>query len=266
MLSLTDILKSVIMGAIEGLTEFIPVSSTAHLLLASWVINFNSIGNYLFEIVVQSGAILAVCVLYRKRIFSIIKNPYNKNNFGLIIKLLVSFLPAAFAGILLHDFIKDVLFSPLVIAFALIIGGIIIILVDYRYRKPQIEIMDDISYFKSFLIGICQSLAIIPGVSRSGATIIGGVLLKVSRKAITEFSFFMSIIVISSATIFDIFKNYHNINFSNFNEIIIGFISAFISALIVVKWFIKYVSNHNFIIFAIYRIILGCAILIFFIF
>jgi len=260
---LPDLLKALTSGLIEGLTEFLPVSSTAHLLLFSWLVDFNSIKNNLFEIVIQLGAILAVVVIYRIKISSMLLRFRNKNNFKLWINLFVAFLPAALLGLAFHGFIKRVLFSNIVIACALIFGGIVMLLVDRKERTSSTKNMDDITPFKAFLVGCFQSIAMIPGISRSGATIIGAILLRFNRQVATEFSFFLSIPTIAAATFFDLYKNYHSLSFSGLELIIVGFLSAFISAILVIKWFIGYVSKHNFIPFAIYRIALGIVILFF---
>ncbi len=263
MLNLVDVIKAIISGALEGLTEFIPVSSTAHLLLFSWLIDFNSIKNNLFEIVIQFGAILAVCVVYRQKIFVILSDLKARNSQKFISNLILAFLPAAFIGAAFHDVIKQVFFSAISIACALIIGGIIMIIVDSKKRTHLTSDVDKINFKQALAIGFFQCLAMVPGVSRSGATIIGGMLVKLNRHAAAEFSFFLSIPTIAAASFYDLYKNYADLTSANFVIIFIGFLSAFISALIVIKWFIAYVSKHNFIPFAIYRIILGCVILFF---
>ena len=258
-----DFIKAIFSGFVEGITEFLPVSSTAHLLIFSWLVDFNSIQNNLFEIVIQFGAILAVIIIYRVRIFSLILEWRKKNNQKLILNLFLSFLPAAFIGLLFHDFIKKVLFSNFVIACALIFGGLAMLVIDRKERKFEITNIDEVSPIKAFFIGCFQSMAIIPGISRSGATIIGGLLLKLNRQTAAEFSFFLSIPTIAAATFYDLYKNYQVLTLSGFELIIVGFLSAFISAILVIKWFISYISKHNFISFAIYRIALGVLILFF---
>lgn len=261
MLEFANIFKVIALGVIEGLTEFIPVSSTGHLLLFSWYADFDAIANNLLEIVIQFAAILAICFVYRKKLLSVILDIRGKNNQQFILNLVASFVPAAFMGLLFHDFIKTVLFSPLVIAISLIVGGVIIIAVDSRKIEHEIDKVDDVSLKQAFIIGLYQVIAMIPGVSRSGATIIGGLLCGLSRKTATEFSFFMSIIVISAATFFDLYKNVDHIDFSGTYLIAISFVTAFISSILVIKWLIGYVSKNNFIPFAIYRIVLGSVIL-----
>lgn len=258
-----EIFKAIISGIIEGVTEFIPISSTAHLLLFSWLVKFDAVKNNLFEVVIQFGAILAVCVIYKKRLFLVVRKIKRKDNQRFVKNLIISFIPAAIVGLLLHDFIKEVLFSPVILASALVFGGFVMIIVDSQDRTPETTRTDRITHKQAFIMGLCQALAIIPGVSRSGSTIIGGLLLKISRRAATEFSFFMSIIVISAASFYDLYKNYSSLNVENLYLIIIGFLSAFFSAIIVIRWFISYVSKHDFVAFGIYRIIFGSILLFF---
>jgi len=257
--------KAMIMGLIEGITEFIPVSSTAHLLIASYLINFNSIKNQLFEIVIQFGAILAITIVYRHKIFDIIKNNRsNSTNKKFLLNIIIAFLPAILFGALFHKFIKLYFFNPLVIALSMLIGGFIILIVEKFYQKniSQNKEMKEINIKSSLLIGLFQCLAMIPGVSRSGATIIGAMFLGVSRAKATEFSFFLAIPTIFSASIFDLYKNYQDLTLENIELIIFGSVIAFLSSLIVIKWLISFVAKNNFLIFATYRIIIGALILL----
>jgi len=257
--------KAMIMGLIEGITEFIPVSSTAHLLIASYLINFNSIKNQLFEIVIQFGAILAITIVYRHKIFDIIKNiRSNSTNQKFLLNIIIAFLPAILFGALFHKFIKLYFFNPLVIALSMLIGGFTILIVEKFYQKniSQNKEMKEINIKSSLLIGLFQCLAMIPGVSRSGATIIGAMFLGVSRAKATEFSFFLAIPTIFSASIFDLYKNYQDLTLENIELIIFGSVIAFLSSLIVIKWLISFVAKNNFLIFATYRIIIGALILL----
>ena len=257
--------KAMIMGLIEGITEFIPVSSTAHLLIASYLINFNSIKNQLFEIVIQFGAILAITIVYRHKIFDIIKNiRSNSTNQKFLLNIIIAFLPAILFGALFHKFIKLYFFNPLVIGLSMLIGGFIILIVEKFYQKniSQNKEMKEINIKSSLLIGLFQCLAMIPGVSRSGATIIGAMFLGVSRAKATEFSFFLAIPTIFSASIFDLYKNYQDLTLENIELIIFGSVIAFLSSLIVIKWLISFVAKNNFLIFATYRIIIGALILL----
>ncbi len=263
MLHLADLIKAVFLGLIEGLTEFIPVSSTAHLVITSYLIDFEAIKNNLFEIVIQAGAIFALLIIYRRKILAIILNLGEKNNLKFTGNVALAFLPSIIIGALFYKSIKLLLFSNLVIALALIFGGIIMIIIDLRPRKSTINSIEDIGFKKSLAIGLLQCLAMIPGISRSGASIISGLLFGLNRKTATEFSFFLAIPTIISATCYDLYKNYSALNFSDSKIILIGMISAFLSAILVIKWLLNYVSKHNFVPFGIYRILLGIAILIF---
>lgn len=262
-----DFFKAIILGVVEGLTEFLPVSSTAHLLITSQVIDFNAIQNNLFEIVIQFGAILAICVTYRKKIFEVIFTLNKKSSQKFSLNLFLAFLPSAILGLIFHDFIKKVLFSNVIIALALIIGGIIIIIVDKNNKNEQFSKenptneIDNISLKQALLIGFFQAIAMIPGTSRSGATIIGGLLVGLKRKTAAEFSFFLAIPTIFSATIYDLYQNFSNLNLENIQLILVGTIASFFSAILVIKWFIAFISKNSFISFGIYRIIIGLIIL-----
>ncbi len=260
-----DILKAVFLGLIEGLTEFIPVSSTAHLLIASKIINFQSISNNIFEVVIQLGAILAICVLYRKKIFDLIFKIKERSQQKFILNVTLAFLPAAVIGVAIHDLIKTYLFSSSVIAIALIVGGILMIIIDRNPKEQNSKItdLDEITPKTAFFIGLFQCIAMIPGTSRSGATIIGGLLLGLGRKTATEFSFFLAIPTIAGASVYDFFKNSSELTSSNLYLILIGLVVSFLSALFVIKWFINFVSKHSFVSFGIYRIIIGILVLLF---
>jgi undecaprenyl-diphosphatase len=259
----TAILKSIFLGIVEGLTEFIPVSSTAHLLLSSQFIDFSYIENGVFEIFIQLGAILAICVFYHKKIWQVMSGFFNnKSSQNFSFNIIIAFLPAAIFGLLFYKILKILFFNPISIALALIIGGIIIIAVERLNIKPKFEEIEELSKWQSLKIGLFQVVAMIPGVSRSGATIIGGLLLKLDRKTATEFSFFLAIPTIFAASIFELYKNYHLLDGSKIGLLTIGFIASFFSALIVIKWFINFVSHNSFKIFAYYRIALGIIIIL----
>ncbi len=257
------IIKAIFLGVIEGLTEFIPVSSTAHLLLSSKLIDFSYINDDVFEIVIQLGAILAVCVFYHKKILDVLVSFFHKKSSqNFLLNILIAFLPAAVFGLMFHKIIKLMFFNPISIACALIIGGIIILVVERLNIKPKYSRVEDLSMVQSLKIGLFQIISMIPGVSRSGATIIGGLLLKLDRKTATEFSFFLSIPTIFAASIFDFYKHYDSFDSSKLSLILIGFVAAFLSSLVVIKWFISFVSNHSFRVFAYYRITLGVILLL----
>jgi len=257
-----DLIKAAFLGIVEGLTEFIPVSSTAHLLISSYLIDFQTVKNSLFEIVIQFGAILAICVIYRHKIFQLIFEIKQKSQQKFILNLVLAFTPAAIIGMTFHSFIKEHLFSNFVIAIALIIGGILMIIIDRKEKKSDVAEIENIKPLAAFYIGIFQSLAMIPGVSRSGATIIGGLLLGLSRKTAAEFSFFLAIPTIAAASFYDLIKNSSELTTTNIEIIVVGLLASFFSALLVIKWFVNFVSKNNFVPFGIYRIIVGTIILL----
>jgi undecaprenyl-diphosphatase len=246
-----------ILAVIEGLTEFLPVSSTGHMVLAS---AFMGIGSddftKLFIIAIQLGAIMSVLALYFKRFFQSV---------DFYIKLIVAFIPAAVLGILLSDTIDDLLESPLTVAISLLVGGVILLFVDRWFSDPQIDSVDDVTYLDAFKIGCFQCLAMIPGVSRSGATIVGGMSQKMSRKVAAEFSFFLAVPTMLGATLkksIDYFQIHDTITADQINLLILGNIVAFIVAILVIKGFIGFLNKHGFRIFGWYRIIIGSAIIL----
>lgn len=257
-------LDAVILGIIEGLTEFLPVSSTAHLLIARNVLGFSPPGD-VFEIVIQFGAILSVVAAYWRKFWDVLIGlPTSKDAQHFTLAVLVAFLPAAVAGALLHGFIKSVLFAPAiapyVIATTLILGGVIILSFERIAPKPRFMDGDHLPLSKAFQIGLCQILAIIPGVSRSGATILGGELLGVDRKAAALFTFYLAVPTMFGATVYDLYKNRHVLTFDAGTDIAIGFVVSFIVAYIVVKTFIGFVGRYGLKPFGWYRILAGLAI------
>lgn len=259
-----ELLKALFLGLIEGLTEFLPISSTGHLILFGHLIDFHSDTGRVFEVVIQLGAILAVCWLYRQKIINLVKGFFSGDVHArrFAINVFIAFLPAVVISVLAVDFIKQILFSPLVVAFALIIGGFIIFAVEGRKFEPKTIEATDINLKQAILIGFAQCLAMIPGTSRSGATIIGGMLSGLSRKAATEFSFFLAMPTMLGAATYDLIRNANVLTTDNMMNIAVGFIAAFIAALFVVKALVKFVEKHTLRVFAWYRIILGLLILI----
>jgi undecaprenyl-diphosphatase len=256
-------LQAIFLGIIEGLTEFIPVSSTGHLIILVDLLGFKGPPGKTFEIVIQLGAILAVCWLYRKRIFEVLIGlPFQRRQQLFALNLCLAFLPAAVLGVIFHNFIKNVLFSPLVVAVALIVGGVLMLIIEKMRHRTTCHSIDKISPKTAILVGFAQSFAMIPGVSRSGATIMGAILLGLDRKVATEFSFFLAIPTMLGATTYDIYKNHADLSFDGFSIIAAGFIAAFIAAMLVVKTLIKFISNHGFAPFAYYRFLVGSGMLI----
>ncbi|MEO6348962.1 MAG: undecaprenyl-diphosphate phosphatase, partial [Aquaticitalea sp.] len=253
-----NLVDAIVLAIIEGLTEYLPVSSTGHMIIASSFMRIASDDfTKLFTIVIQLGAILAVVVLYWKRFFQ---------SFDFYFKLLVAFIPAVVFGLLLNDFIDELLESPLTVAVTLILGGIILLKVDDWFKSNEIEDPDHpeahtkISYLTALKIGFFQVLAMIPGTSRSGATIVGGLTQKLNRKTAAEFSFFLAVPTMFGATAkkgYDYYKAGFELSGDQINYLIVGNIIAFVVALIAIKSFIGYLSKHGFKIFGYYRIILG---------
>lgn len=251
-----------ILGIVEGLTEFIPVSSTGHLILAEQLIGYAGRQARLLDVIIQVGAILAICWIYRARLWHIaISWPSDRASRAFIVKVIVATIPAAVVGVLAHDFITNVLFSPWIVAVSLIVGGIAILVIE-RARAGAKAGDAAISLPTAFGIGLCQLLSMIPGVSRSGSTIMGAVALGVERRTATEFSFFLAIPTMFGAAGLDLVKNRSAIRADDAVAIAIGFVISFIVALAVVRWLIGFVGKHGFGIFAWYRIAAGTAALI----
>ena len=267
-------IKAFILGIVEGLTEFLPISSTGHLIIAGDLLNFNGPEVNTFSIAIQAGAIFAVCWFYRVKLWNILIHLFERGkDQQLAINIVVAFLPAAILGVLLADLIEELLFNPITVAIALVIGGLIIFWIENMHAKrtyaPRVQNMDDMTVKDAFLVGCMQCIAMIPGTSRSGSTIIGGLVLGLSRKAATEFSFFLAIPTIFGATVYSLAKiflrvsNEHSFVWTTDMTIgfIVCFVVSFISALIVVKWLLRYVSSNDFKSFGWYRIIFGFVIL-----
>ncbi|MBM1633047.1 undecaprenyl-diphosphate phosphatase [Sulfitobacter mediterraneus] len=253
-------LVAAFLGLVEGLTEFIPVSSTGHLLLAGHFLGFESAGKT-FEVVIQLGAVLAILTIYAGRLWSVFSTaPHDPQSRRFILSVLIAFLPAVFIGVLAHDFIKTVLFeTPMLIAIMLILGGFVLLVVDRIAPEP---VHDDAMRFPlpmALAIGFIQCLAMIPGVSRSGATIVGALMLGGSKRAAAEFSFFLSMPTMAGAFAYDLYKNRDVLDASAMGEIAVGFAMAFVSAVLVVRWLLGYVSKHGYALFGWWRIVVGTA-------
>jgi len=258
------LIKAFILGVVEGATEFLPISSTGHLIIVGDLLQFNSERDKVFKIVIQLGAILAICWEYRARLTHVISNVGEPASQRLFVNIALAFMPAAILGVLFHDIIKTYLFTPLTVAMALILGGFAILLIE-KY-KPEFDTatVDDMDWKHALKIGLAQSMALFPGVSRAGATILGGVVFGLSRKAAAEFSFFLAIPIMFAATGYDLFKNWELLHANDIPVFAVGFITAFFSALLMVRGLLKYVSNHDFRIFAWYRIVFGLIVLAYF--
>lgn len=259
----SDILNAVIMGLVEGATEFLPVSSTGHLILTKKLLGFTPAGD-VFEVVIQTGAMLAVVWLYFAKLWAtLIGLPKERRAQMFALAVLVGFLPAAVIGAGLHGFIKEHFFSPAVVALALIAGGLAMLLVEKLSLKVTTTSVDEITLPTALKIGFFQCVAMIPGVSRSGATIIGGLLLGLDRKTAAEFSFYLAIPTLVGAGVLDVYKSSAVLGQSDILLIVIGTVVSFISAFVVIKAFIAWLSNHGFGVFAWYRIILGTVMLVY---
>jgi undecaprenyl-diphosphatase len=259
---MNDIIKAIILGLVEGATEFIPVSSTGHLILAADWLNFEGDRAKSFEVFIQLGAILAVVWLYRTKVLTVFKNAgRDPQARQLIINLMIAFLPAAIIGFLTHGWIKDHLFNPLMVAWAMLLGGVAILLIEWWNPPEDVEDVDHVPMSKALGIGVAQVLSLFPGVSRSGATIMGARSLGLSRRAAAEFSFFLAIPVMFAATGYDLFKSRDTLSAADAPVFAVGFIVSFLSAIVVVKAFLGFVSRHSFKPFAWYRIAFGALLL-----
>ncbi len=255
--------KALILGIVEGLTEFLPISSTGHLILVGDLLNFNDERGKVFEIVIQFGAILAVCWEYRAKLGAVATGLLHKQEAAqrFTINLLIAFLPAAFLGLLFASKIKQYLFEPVPVALAFIVGGIVILWAEKRQHAIRIHSVDEMHWQDALKIGLVQSLALIPGTSRSGATIIGGLLFGLSRKAATEFSFFLAIPTLTAASVYEIIKHRNLFHAGDLALFAVGGIASFVSAFLCVRWLLRYISLHDFSLFAWYRIAFGLLVL-----
>ena len=248
------------LGLLEGLTEFIPVSSTGHILLAGHFLGFDSAGKT-FEVVIQLGAVLAILSVYASRLLDVVRRaPSDPNARRFIASILIAFLPAVVIGVMAHGFIKNVLFeTPMLIAVMLVLGGVILLFVDRIAKDPVHEDAMAFSLGMSLKIGFIQCLAMIPGTSRSGATIVGALLLGASKRAAAEFSFFLSMPTMAGAFAYDLYKNRDVLDSGALGEIAIGFVFAFIAAVLVVRWLLDFISTHGYALFGWWRIGVGLA-------
>lgn len=264
------LLKALILGIVEGLTEFLPISSTGHLIIAGDLLDYNDDFAKVFEIVIQLAAILAVCWAYRARLGGVVTGVLRahpeRSSVRFVAMLVLAFLPAAVLGLIFHKAIKGYLFNPWVVAAALIVGGIIILLIERPGKEKEadkgIEV-DDIDAKTAIKVGFAQALAMIPGTSRSGATIIGGMIFGLSRKAATEFSFFLAIPTMFAATVLDVYKSWGTtaLDASRLPELAVGCIASFVSAMWAVRFLLRFISTHTFVSFAWYRIVFGVIVI-----
>ena len=260
------VLAALVLGVVEGLTEFLPISSTGHLIVAGSLLGYTGERAKVFEIVIQAGAILAVCWEYRARLLAVAAGlPRSRDAQRFVVNLLLAFLPAAVLGLLFSKIIKRYLFAPIPVALAFIVGALIILWVERRQRiapsTVRIDRVDAMRWSDALKIGFAQAFALVPGTSRSGATIIGGMLFGLSRPAATEFSFFLAIPTLLAACVYELIRNRALLSTDDVQAFGIGFVAAFVSAFFCVRWLIRYVSRHDFVPFAWYRIAFGLLIL-----
>lgn len=250
------LLHTIILGIVEGLTEFLPVSSTGHMILVSHFLHIpEDVALTTFEIAVQVGAILAVVVTYYKKLFDI----------EMIKKLILAFIPTGVVGLFVFPYIKNLLTSPIIVASMLVLGGLCIIILEHRYEKQTeegkiIEIFN-LSYKNAFILGVLQSLAIIPGVSRSGAMIMGGLVMRLSRTMVTQFTFLLAVPTMIVATVYTLIEKHSQLSMDDLSLIVIGSSIAFVVALVVIRVFLEYIRRHSFQVFGWYRIIVGIILL-----
>jgi len=265
-MNLLLLIQALLLGVVEGLTEFLPVSSTGHLIVVGDLIGFTGDRAKTFEIFIQLGSILGVMWYYRDKIASIAAGLHKGSERRFVFNLFIAFVPAAVIGLLTHNYIKTYLFSPITVAAALVAGGFAILAIErwHQHRGARLHRLEDLSTIDAVKIGIAQAFSLFPGVSRAGATIMGGLLTGLSRTTATEFSFFLAMPTMVAATLYDLLKN---IRFLQAGDAVIfgaGFVTAFLTAVVVVGTFLKYVSRHTFRAFAWYRIGFGLLVLAYF--
>jgi undecaprenyl-diphosphatase len=258
------LIKAAILGVVEGLTEFLPISSTGHLIVAGSLLNFNDERGKLFEIVIQSAAILAVMWEYRAKIYSVLGGLQRREAVAqrFVINVMIAFLPLAMIGFAFGKHIKDALFNPITVAVTSIVGALFILWAEKRRHTVTVESVDDLSWKDALKVGFAQALALIPGTSRSGATIIGGLFFGLSRRAATEFTFFLAMPTLIGATLYELYKERALLAADDLSMWAVGFIASFISAFLCVRWLLRYISSHDFTVFAWYRIAFGLIVLV----
>ena len=265
-MSLSDELKALILGIVEGLTEYLPVSSTGHLILAGQALDYTGEKAHFFEVFIQLGAILAVVVLYPRFFLNLFNfsetKKYRHSFYGLdgLLKLFCGIFPILAVGYLFHSHIKDKLFNPATVAVGLIVGALFILFVENRRPIVRRTSIAEITLKDCFLVGLFQCMALWPGMSRSASTIIGALLIGFDRKLAAEFSFLLAVPVMVIAVSYDVYKNYHLLGFEDIPVFAIGFVTSFIFAMLAIKVFLKFLQSHNFKVFAYYRILLACTV------
>ena len=258
------LVKAALMGVVEGLTEFLPISSTGHLILAGSLLGFDDAKAKVFDIAIQTGAIFAVILVYWQKIrATVVALPTERNAQRFALNVLIGFLPAVVLGLLFGKAIKEHLFTPVVVASTFIIGGFIILWAERRpATATRVQQVDDMTPLDALKVGLVQCLAMVPGTSRSGATIIGGMLLGLSRKAATDYSFFLAIPTLIGAGAYSLYKERALLAAADLPMFMVGLVFSFLSAWLCVRWLLRYISTHNFVAFAYYRIVFGIVVLL----
>ena len=256
-----EFLNAAFLGVVEGLTEFLPVSSTGHLILFVDLLGFKGSSGHMFEVVIQFGAILAILVLYWQKFLDVLLHLRERSAQHFVRNILVAFVPCVVIGAAAHGFIKEALFNPTVVAWALVMGGLAILLIERFKPEPRIHSTEEMNFATALKIGFIQCIAMIPGTSRSGATIMGALLCGMDRKAAAEFSFFLAVPTMFAASAYELYKSHGEMSGTGIELIAVGFVVSFIVALVVVRWLVRFVQTHGFGVFAWYRIILGAVIL-----
>ena len=263
--NLAQLWQAVLLGIVEGLTEFLPISSTGHLIIFSDLLNFQGSLGGTFEIFIQLGAVLAVVFYYRNDLWQQVRTvPHNPTVQRFWLNILIGFLPAALIGVLLHDWIKEVLFNPAVVASALLLGGVIILVVERRDHSVGTSSVYSVSPRQALGVGLAQILALIPGASRSASTIIGGLLSGLDRPTATSFSFYLAIPTLGAATVYDLATNLDQVSSNDALNLLVGTVVSFVVSLLVIRWLLRYISNHDFKIFGFYRIVVGLVVIAWF--
>ncbi len=261
-MDLPILLKALILGVVEGLTEFLPVSSTGHLILASDLLDFNDAKGKVFEIVIQTGAMLAIVWEYRAKFAGVVAGlTRDRRARQFVINLVIAFMPAAVLGLAFGSYIKAALFKPVPVAIAFIVGGFVILWAERREHRITVQSVDEMRWTDALKVGCAQAFALIPGTSRSGATIIGGLLFGLSRRAATEFSFFLAVPTLIAAGAYDFYKHRALFDAGDIGVFTVGTLASFVSAFLCVRWLLRYIASHDFTPFAWYRIAFGLIVL-----
>lgn len=256
-------LQAAFLGIVEGVTEFLPISSTGHLILLSEALGFRGPEGMVFEVAIQSGAIAAVLVVYFQRVWGMASGMWtNPTQRHLVITLLLAFFPSVILGVAFHDFIKSVLFSPIVVAWSLLLGGMALWVIERVKPAPRFHTLEALTYKRALAIGCAQCVAMIPGVSRSGATIMGALLLGLERKVAAEFSFLLALPTMAGATVYDLYKNRETLSMDDGALIAIGWLFAFLTGVLVIRWLLGFLTHHGFTPFAYYRMLVGVVLLL----